>query len=231
MRSETPVLELAMAVAEPGADLALGVPLSLRLLPGECALIGAVDATRRAIFADLCSGLLEPVSGRVRFLGRDWRDLPPEYAAALRGRIGRVFTTGGWISFLDVATNILLPALHHTTRDRYELRGEAVALAHEFGLPGLPLDRPEDIAPADLSRAALVRAFLGEPLLVLVEDRPNLSLSRSAAVLSRLAAVCDRGGAVVWLAGEPTAADPALFPAAHHLRLSDQGLALVRRAA
>jgi phospholipid/cholesterol/gamma-HCH transport system ATP-binding protein len=230
MPSETPVLELVMAIAEPEVDLAVGVPLSLRILPGESALIEAADAAQITAFADLCSGLIAPLSGRVRFLGRDWQELPDEYAAALRGRIGRVFTTGAWVPFIDVATNILLPALHHTRRDRGELRSEALTLAQEFGLPGLPLDRPDAATPADLDRAALVRAFLGEPLLVVVEDRPNRSLSRSAAVLSRVAAICDRGGAVIWLASERTNVDAA-FQATHHLQLTDQGLALVRHAA
>jgi phospholipid/cholesterol/gamma-HCH transport system ATP-binding protein len=220
-----------MAVAEPEADLAVGVPLSLRLLPGECVLIETANTERRAAFADLCSGLIIPLSGHVRLLGRDWRELPADYAAALRGRIGRVFSTGAWVPFIDVATNILLPALHHTRRDRQELRAEALALAHEFGLPGLPLDRPDGLAPVDLSGAALVRAFLGEPLLVLIEDPPNLSRSCLAAALSRVAAACDRGGAVIWLAHERTMAGAAMFPWDQHLRLSDQGLALARQTA
>jgi phospholipid/cholesterol/gamma-HCH transport system ATP-binding protein len=231
MRTETAVIELAMAVAEPEADLAVGVPLSLRLRPGECALIETADAIQAAMFADLCSGLIVPLSGHIRLLGRDWQDLPDDYAAALRGRIGRVFTTGGWVPFIDVATNILLPALHHTSRDRLELRAEALALAHEFGLPGLPLDLPDGLSSTDLNRAALVRAFLGDPLLVLIEDSPNLSLTRLAAVLSRIAATCDRGGAVIWLAHERTMADAAVFPWSHHLRLSDQGLAPAWQAA
>ena len=82
MQSETSVLELTMAVADPAADLAVGVPLSLRLLPGEIALIEAPDAAQLGAFADLCSGLIDPLSGRVRFLGRDWQDMPHDYAAA-----------------------------------------------------------------------------------------------------------------------------------------------------
>jgi phospholipid/cholesterol/gamma-HCH transport system ATP-binding protein len=228
MRSEASLLELEMAVAAPEADLALNVPLSFRIAPGEYALIEVADHAQPAAFADLCSGLTEPQSGHVRFLGRDWGELPDEYAAALRGRIGRVFTIGAWVPFLDVATNILLPSLHHTRRDRHELRSEALTLAREFGLPGLPLDRPDDLAPADLDRAALVRAFLGDPLLVLVEDRPTLSLT--PAVLNRVAATCDRGGAVVWLSRGRAIGHAAAFPTDHHLRLSDQGLALIRRA-
>jgi phospholipid/cholesterol/gamma-HCH transport system ATP-binding protein len=231
MRSEVPVLELVMAVVEPGLDLAINASLSLRLLPGECALIEAADAAQLTVFADLCGGLIEPRSGHVRFLGRDWQELPDNYAAALRGRIGRVFRIRAWVPFIDVETNILLPSLHHTHRSRSELRADALALAHEFGLPGLPLDRPGDLLSADLDRAALVRAFLGEPLLVMVEDRPDISLSLSPAVLNRVRETCDRGGAVVWLARERTIRGTAAFPASQHLRLSDQGLALVGLAA
>lgn len=231
MRSEVAVLELVMAVADPEVDLAVGVPLSLRLPPGEWALIEGTETALLTAFADLCSGLIAPLSGHVSFLGRDWRQLPADYAAALRGRIGRVFAIGAWLPFLDVATNILLPALHHTREERHGLHLRALALAQEFGLPGLPLDRPDGLASADLDRAALVRAFLGEPMLLLVEDPANQSLSRSAAVLSHVAAVCDRGGAVIWLTREQTIPDVATFPVDHHFRLSDQGLTLVRRAA
>ena len=102
MRSETPILELAMAVADPQLDLAMNVPLSLRLQPGECTLIEAADFRQLVVFADLCGGLIEPRSGEVRFLGRDWRTLPDDHAAAMRGRIGRVFTHGAWVPLLMI---------------------------------------------------------------------------------------------------------------------------------
>ena len=221
------MLELELAIAEPRLDLAPDLPLSLRLLPGESLLIEFADPISPAAFADLCMGLFPPQSGRVRFIGKDWRDLPDDYSAALRGRIGRVFGAGAWVPFLDVETSILLPLLHHTRRDRYELQLEAVALAREFGLPGLPVDRPSDVAADDLDRAALVRAFLGDPLLVLVEDGHDISLTRFPAVLNRVAAVADRGGAVVWLARSPIIRNVS-FPATRHFRLSDQGLTLAR---
>jgi phospholipid/cholesterol/gamma-HCH transport system ATP-binding protein len=227
MRSQAPILDLEVIVGRQQGDNAVGMPLSLRLLSGECALIETAEEVQLAFFADLCSGLIQPQSGHVRFLGHDWRNIPDEYAAALRGRIGRVFTAGAWIPFLDVETNILLPALYHTRRDRQDLRNEALSLAHEFGLPGLPLDRPGDLSPGDLHCASLVRAFLGNPLLVLVEDPSNLSLRRRfSAVLTRMATVLESGGAVVWFSRDRTIGDAMPFPADHHLELSDRGLAL-----
>ena len=73
--------------------------------------------------------------------GRNWSAMPQDYADALRGRIGRVFFSGSWVGFMDVATNILLPQLHDTRDDPSELRERAIALSYAFGLPGLPLVR------------------------------------------------------------------------------------------
>src|SRR3954453_21647190 len=133
MRSAVPVLELAMAQVEHFQDLGISAPLSLRLLSGECALIEGSDAAQLAAFADLCSGLITLRSGSASFVGRDWSNLSHDYAAALRSRIGRVFATGGWLPFLDMETNILLPQWPPPRRDREELRREAQELAREFG--------------------------------------------------------------------------------------------------
>jgi phospholipid/cholesterol/gamma-HCH transport system ATP-binding protein len=231
MRSGAPVLELKLAAAawEPGFPV--HVPLSLRLEPGDCVFIEVTDGIEPGRFADLCSGLVRLRSGEVQFLNRDWQGLPGVYADALRGRIGRFFGSGGWLPFLDVESNILLQALHHTRRSREDLRSEALALAHEFGLPGLPLDRPSDLSPADLDRAALIRTFLGEPLLVLIEDRGDTPLSRSSAVLNRIAVACDRGAAIAWLVRQHSASLQVPLPASQHFRLSHEGLALARTAA
>ena len=219
------VLELDAARAS-RADTAL----SLQLLPGELALINAPDPVRAASFADTCSGLVALEDGKVRFLGRAWEGLPHEHAAALRGRIGRIFGgAGGWIGFIDVATAILLPQLHHTRRDAVALRDDAAALAHRFGLPGLPLERPSQVAAADLARAACVRAFLGEPLLLLLESPVQAQFADLLPpLLDALASARDRGAAVVWLTRSELVWRDRSVPATQRFRLHDQGLAPAR---
>jgi phospholipid/cholesterol/gamma-HCH transport system ATP-binding protein len=143
-----------------GAGEAPALEIDLRLMAGELALVDARDSARHAWLADLCCGLVPLAAGTARFLGRDWSAVPPDYADALRGRIGRVFFSGSWIGFIDVSTNILLPQLHHTRDDPSDLRERAIALSCAFGLPGLPLARPSELAASDLARAACVRAFL-----------------------------------------------------------------------
>src|SRR5215469_10401805 len=113
MPGVVPILDLDGAQAAQSPEAFAAPTVSLKLMPGDLALIEARNATTAAWFADLCSGLIPLSEGSARFLGHDWRAMPPDYAAALRGRIGRVFANGAWVGFLDIATNILLPRLHH----------------------------------------------------------------------------------------------------------------------
>ena len=202
----------------------MSTELSLRLLPGECVVIEGADVAQLDAFADLCSGLIALRAGQVRFLGYDWSAVPHDFAAALRGRIGRVFASGGWVPFLDAETNILLPQLHHTRRGLSELQAEGIALAHEFGLPGLPCGRITDLSSDDVARAMLVRAFLGEPRLVLVVE----PVAVGSALLNRVAGMRDRYGAIVLLVRYRSVQDAWASAATQWLRLTDQGLGAVR---
>jgi phospholipid/cholesterol/gamma-HCH transport system ATP-binding protein len=232
MDSGVAILDLAHArsVGEPGEA---PPPLfDLRLSPGDLVLIDAPDAAPAARFANLCCGLIPLAEGSVRFLGRDWAALPQEFAAALRGRIGRVFATGGWIEFLDVAANILLPQLHHTRHDPAALRDKAASLACAFGLPGLPLGRAADLSPRDLARAACVRAFLGDPALLLLESPVGGQFADlMTPLLNVVAAARSQGAAAIWLTRSEVVWRDHAFPATQRWRLGEAGLLSAGRAA
>ncbi len=231
MREATPALELAAAEPRAGGILP-PVALDLRLMPGECALIEMRDPVAIAEFADLCVGLRPLGRGRVCFLGRAWSGLTARVATALRGRIGRIAAAGAWIDFLGTDTNVLLPHLHHTKREEPILRAAAATLAREFGLPGLPLVRPDALSAADLARTACVRAFLGEPRLLLLETPVQTQfLDLIAPLLNAIAAARDRGAAVIWLTRRYSARADRSFPATHRLRMTERGLQPVRQGA
>jgi phospholipid/cholesterol/gamma-HCH transport system ATP-binding protein len=207
-------------------------PISLRLMPGELALIDTRNATVTAWFADLCCGLVPLADGDVRFLGQGWTKVPDDFACALRGRIGRVFTNGAWLGFLDMATNILLPQLHHRRDPRDDLRDQATTLARAFGLPGLPLEAPDDLSAIDLARAGCVRAFLGDPALPLLESPLQGRFTElMEPLLNALATVRHNGGAAIWLTRNDLIWSDRSFPAEHRLRLGERGLVSARAAA
>jgi len=232
MSASKPVIELTdlRPLTEPD-ELPIVLP-ALQLMPGDLALVEARDPRRAAWFADLCCGLVPLAEGSVRFLGHDWTRLPHNYAAALRGRIGRVFAAGGWIDFLDVTANILLPQLHHSRVPIERLRERAIELAGAFGLPGLPLGHVSDLSALDLARAACVRAFLGEPALLILESPVQAQFEElKLGLLSAVAAVRDDWTAVIWLTRSDLVWSDRSFPATHRFRLSDRGLMPARHAA
>lgn len=227
-----PVLDLDHAVAAESPDEVSAPALSLQLMPGDLALIEARSASIAAWLADLCSGLVPLSQGTARFLGHQWAALPADYAAALRGRIGRVFANGAWVGFVDVATNILLPQLHHSREAQEELRAQATRLACGFGLPGLPLEHPMELAPVDLARAACVRAFLGEPALLLLESPLQGQFEELLTpLLDALAQARQRGAAAIWLTRSDIVWSSHFVPASHRLRLRERGLTAARVAA
>lgn len=144
-------------------------------------------------------GLIPPRSGAVRFLGLDWSKVPPDQANAMRGRIGHVFRKGEWVPHLTLADNILLGQLYHTRRSYADARDEAARLAVLFGLPGLPIGMPYDVSDLDRCRAAYIRAFLGEPDLIILESpMQDLVVDIIEPLLNAIRQSRARNAAVLW---------------------------------
>jgi len=170
------------------------------LYSGQLALVRLENLRQAAYFADLFSGLTPPFDGNVFFFGRDWQAVPADTLNAMRGRIGRVFSAGSWLEGFSLIENILMPQLHHTRSPIPELRQEAAQLAEQFSLPGLPLGQPEKYSRADLQRSACVRAFLGTPSLLLLED-PTFGVYPRimTALVTAIRRARNRGAAVIWM--------------------------------
>lgn len=226
-RAPLHVLELENVRAALGRGMRLA-HASLSLAPGSFELMDVEDAGHAAAFADLCSGLIDPIAGVVRFLGRDWRAAPNDYANALRGRIGRVFAEEAWVPHLTLAENILLQQRHHTRRAEKEMLAEASALAHAFGLPGIPLSRPEEATPFDRARAALVRAFIGDPALVLLEHPlQGRHLDLLEPLVNVIGRARRRGAAVLWLTLTPATWAMRNLPTTGRFRVNEAHLVRV----
>jgi phospholipid/cholesterol/gamma-HCH transport system ATP-binding protein len=178
--------------------------VSFDLRQGNLFLLRMERENERLPLADVMQGLVEVESGSVSFLGERWIDLPTDLAAAQRGRIGRLFDDEGWISDLDVEENILLAQLHHTKRSEAEIVEEALGWARIFGLPGLPRGRADKVRRWDLRKAACIRAFLGRPELIIIEQPVRgLYADLIAPLLNAVKSARRRGAAVLWMVTDP----------------------------
>ena len=228
----TPVLEISQAISETGGSYLSSVPLNLRVMAGDCVLIDVRSASQAREFADMCCGITPLQSGRVRFLGHDWAGARHELASALRGHIGRLYGRESWIGFLPADVNVLLPQLYHTRRRDAVLREMATSLSVAFGLPGLPMTRLDALSPGDAVRAACVRAFMGDPKLLFLDDPEMERIADLVpAVLNASMAAHDRQAASIWFTRGDALWNDHAFPANMRFRLNERGLVPVRRAA
>src|SRR5690606_6278801 len=135
-RQAAPLLQFEACVLPVPAMPGESFDLDSSLGPGELVLLDIQDrAYEEALTRAIC-GLLQPIAGTVRFLGAAWRELSPDRANALRGRIGIACRDESWIPYLSILENVILGQLHHTRRPIEAICLEAAQWAARFGLPG-----------------------------------------------------------------------------------------------
>lgn len=228
-RTVGPLLELNKAVPSFDESGLPPVPFSMRIMPGECVVVEARDASRATMFADMCAGLVPLDDGSVKFMGLDWATLKDREINALRGRIGRITRRPSWPEFLSTHLGIALQQLHHTNRPLDEVVAEASRLSEWFGLPGLPVLRPSMLSDSDLLRAACVRAFLGRPRLLLLEDPLEASpVDLENPFLGAITDARDKGAGVIWLVRNNAIWQAYRQGVTSMWRLADDGLVAVR---
>ncbi len=201
----------------------------LTIGPGEIALVLVEDRARMRALTDAACGLAPAEGGAaVRFLGRDWAALDAEAADALRARIGVVVAEGGWAPQLSIADSVVLAAVHHRQLGAEEAVERAADLCRRFGLPGLPLGSPGALDDDELGRAALARALLARPDLLVLEQ-PLREVGEPAPLAPLLDAIAaGRHAATLWMTGNAALWGGRAIPATRRYRLSARGLEEVR---
>ena len=215
MTSAAPILRFSRVSVDAGLQYDTAIAdVSFSIFPGELLLVRLDTTAHRTPLADAAQGLLNLDEGAIEFEGKDWTKMSPPVASDMRGRIGRTFDGRGWISNLDVLENIVLSQRYHTSRPQEEITKEASDLARRFGLNAIPPGRPSQTREQDLQRAACVRAFLGRPRLLILENptlraNPDLLTSLTAAVQEART----EGAGTLWMTTEWAVwNEPALSP-------------------
>lgn len=154
--------------------------VSLTLSEGEFLAVTGPSGAGKTTLLKIMGSLLEPDSGRCLIDGEDiyaCKDLP-----GLRNRkIGFVFQDHRLLPQLSVIQNVLLPALAGNKSVPAETVGYARRLLEYAGISDLEERYPESISGGEASRAALCRALVMKPQLILA-DEPTGQLDRDNAI-------------------------------------------------
>ncbi len=170
--------------------------VSFRVAPGEFVTVRGPSGCGKSTLLLIAGGMLRPSSGEVRVVDTDPYALPAARRAAFRAQtIGFVFQQFHLLPYLTVLDNVLAPTV---ARQLPEARQKALGLLDRFGLNGRATHLPGELSTGEKQRAALARALLGDPR-VLLADEPtgNLDDENGQAVLQVLADFAGAGGSVL----------------------------------
>jgi len=154
--------------------------VSLALDPGQnLAILGPSGSGKSTLLSIL--GTLEcPTSGRVLLRGVDPAQLDERQLAAFRSRrVGFVFQDHYLLPQCSLLENVLLPAVP-LGPVRAESVERAEMLLERVGLADRREHRPAELSGGERQRAALARALINAPDLLLA-DEPTGNLDRTTA--------------------------------------------------
>ena len=170
----------------------------LRIESGSrVALMGPSGCGKSSLLHCL-SGVLRPDRGQVLLGGADLGSLSEAARSRLRlQRYGVVFQFGDLVPELTLLENVALP-LELLGRARREARSRAGTLLHDLGIGDLATSRAGTVSGGQAQRAAVARALVHEPEVVLA-DEPTGALDSATAdsVLDAMLSLTARIGAAL----------------------------------
>jgi predicted ABC-type transport system involved in lysophospholipase L1 biosynthesis ATPase subunit len=191
--------------------------VDLRVAEGESVALVGRSGSGKSTLLHLAGGLDVPDGGTVLLDGRELSSLAAGERARLRRRlIGFVFQFFHLLPGLSVAENVELPLLLDRRADRAARVGE---MLDRVGLAHRARHRPAELSGGEMQRAAIARALVAGPRLVLADEPTgNLDSATGRTVLDLLfGLVAEAATALVLVTHD----DAAAARAGRVLRLSD----------
>ncbi len=174
---------LSKSYPTPRGDLRILGDVSLQLDRGAAIAVMGPSGSGKSTLLYILGALEPPSSGAVTLDGQDPFALNERDQAAFRNsRIGFVFQDHSLLPQCSVLENVLTPTLvaPAAERDQSEAEARARSLLTQVGLADRLDHRPAELSGGEKQRAALARALIRNPTLLLC-DEPTGNLDRGAA--------------------------------------------------
>lgn len=191
-------VEVSKVYPRPGDDLVALDSVSLSFERGSFLAIVGASGSGKSTLLNLLGCLDRPTSGRILLEGEDVAGLDDQTTSRVRSeRIGFLFQSFNLIPQMSVVENVETALLYSRQPER-EWRKRALGLLERLGILDRASHRPRELSGGEAQRAALARALVNDPDLILADEPTgNLDSRTGVEVLDLLTGLVDEGRTLV----------------------------------
>ncbi len=184
--------------------------VSFTVEPGEYVAVMGESGSGKTTLLNILAALDKPTGGSVILDGKDLSKIKESSVAAFRrDNLGFVFQDFNLLDTFTLEDNIYLP-LVLAGRSYQEMSSRLAPLADRLGIGDILKKYPYEVSGGQKQRAAVARAMITDPKLLLADEPTGALDSRASDELLRLfAAINARGQTIVMVTHSVKAASSA----------------------
>jgi putative ABC transport system ATP-binding protein len=182
--------------------------IDLEIETGQMMAIIGPSGSGKSTLMHILGCLDGPTDGTYRLEGKDVDEMSSFQLAAVRNqKIGFVFQTFNLLPRATLLRNVELPLLYAGIKGG-ERREQARAALERVGLTDRAKHRPSELSGGQRQRAAIARALVNEPSLILADEPTgNLDSRTGLEVLQIFDRLHARGETIVIVTHDPSIAE------------------------
>ena len=178
--------------------------VSFSVEAGEYVAIMGESGSGKTTLLNILAALDKPTGGKVYLKGNDLSKIrEKEMAAFRRQNLGFVFQDFNLLDTLTLKDNIFLP-LVLSGKKYTEMESRIAPIAEQLGISKLLNKYPYEVSGGQKQRAAVARALITQPQLILADEPTGALDSRSTdELLGLFNAINDNGQTIVMVTHDP----------------------------
>jgi putative ABC transport system ATP-binding protein len=183
--------------------------IDLHVERGEFLAIMGPSGCGKSTLLNTLGTVDRPTAGRYLFGDEDLATMDERALARFRGTtLGFVFQSFNLIDELTIEENVALGLAYRS--DVSDRRARVAAAMDKVGIAHRARHFPHQLSGGQQQRAAIARAIVGEPKLILADEPTgNLDLANGEQVMNILTGLNDAGTTIVMVTHSPSHADMA----------------------